>query len=48
MSTKLFDENGTKVNTRLTTLKYFNNDMVTFDSPVKSTYSDTLATTHEI
>ena len=47
-STKHFDENGTKINTRLTTLKYFNNDMVTSDSPLKSRSSDTSVTAHEI
>ena len=47
-SIKHFDANGTKINTRLTTLKYFNNDMVTSDSPLKSKSSDTLVTAHEI
>ena len=47
-SIKYFDANGTKINTRLTTLKCFNNDMVTSDSPLKSKSSDTLVTAHEI
>ena len=47
-SIKHFDENGTKVNTKLTTLKYFNNDMVSSDSPLKSRSSDTSVTAHEI
>ena len=46
-SIKHFDENGTKINTRLTTLKYLNNDMVTSDSPLKPRSSDTLVTAHE-
>ena len=45
-SIKHFDENGTKINTRLTTLKYFNNDMVTSDSPLKSRSSHTSVTAH--
>ena len=47
-SIKHFDENGTKINTRLTTFKYFNKDMVTSDSPLKSRSSDTSVTAHEI
>ena len=47
-SIKHFDENGTKLNTRLTTLKYFNNDIVTSDSPLKSRSSDALVTAHKI
>ena len=47
-SIKHFDANVTKINTRLTTLKCFNNDMVTSDSPLKSKSSDTLVTAHEI
>ena len=47
-SIKHFDENGTKLNTRLTTSKYFNNDIVTSDSPLKSRSSDALVTAHEI
>ena len=35
-------------NTRLTTLKCFNNDMVTSHSPLKSKSSDTWVTAHEI
>ena len=47
-SLKHFDENGTRINTRLTTLKYFNNDMITSDSPLKSRSSDTSVSAHEI
>ena len=47
-SLKYFDENGTKINTKLSTLKYFNNDMVTSNSPLKSMSSDISATAHEI
>ena len=47
-SIKHFDENRTKINTRLTTLKCFNNDMVTPDSPLKSRSSDTSVTAHKI
>ena len=47
-SLKYFDENGKKINTKLSTLKYFNNDMVTSNSPLKSMSSDISATAHEI
>ena len=47
-SIKHFEENRTTISTRLTTLKYFNNDIVTSDSPLKSRSSDTSVTARKI